>query len=89
MPHEARKEVLKTLHIQHTGESKTLANARQIYFWLGMTCDVKLMVPTCKERLGLRPSQQMEPQIQIMASRSFEAVSVDLGYQHGIHYLVL
>ena len=33
VPHEARKEVLKTLHIQHTGESKTLANARQIYFW--------------------------------------------------------
>ena len=54
-----------------------------------MTCDVKLMVPTCKERLGLRPSQQMEPQIQIMASRSFEAVSVDLGNQHGAYYLVL
>ena len=31
----------------------------------------------------------MEPQIQIMASRSFEAVSVDLGNQHGAYYLVL
>ena len=54
-----------------------------------MTSDVKLMVAACKECLGLRPSQQMEPQIQIMASRSFEAVSVDLGNQHGAYYLVL
>ena len=82
VPHEARKEVLKTLHIQHTGESKTLANARQIYFWPGMTSDVKLMAAACKECLGLRPSQQMEPKIQTTASRPFEAVSIDLGYQH-------
>ena len=60
MPHEARKEVLKTLHIQHTGESKTLANARQIYFWPGLTSDVKLMVAACNECL---PSQQMGPHI--------------------------
>ena len=31
----------------------------------------------------------MEPQIQALASRPFEAVSVDLGYQRGTHYLVL
>ena len=53
VPHEARKEVLKTLHIQHTGESKTLANASQIYFWPRMTSDVKLMMANCKEFLGL------------------------------------
>ena len=89
MPEEARREILKTLHIQHTGESKTLANARQIYFWPGITADVKLMVSSCQECLRLKPSQQLEPQLQTLSSRPFEAVSVDLGYQNGTNYLVL
>ena len=41
VPEAARKEVMKTLDLQHTGESKTLANARQIYFWPGMMADIK------------------------------------------------
>ena len=89
VPEEARKEILKTLHIQHTGGSKTLANARQIYFWPGITSDIKLMVASCQECLRLKPSQQSEPQLQTLSSRPFEAVSIDLGYYKGTHYLIL
>ena len=32
VPEAARKEVLANLHIQHTGVSKTLMDARQLYF---------------------------------------------------------
>ena len=89
IPMEAKKEILETLHIQHTGETKTLANARQLYFWPGMTKDIKLMVGSCQVCLSHKPSQKLEPQIQTITSRPWEAVSVDLGYFNGTHYLVL
>ena len=89
VPEAAKTEVMKTLHVQHTGESKTLANARQLYFWVGMTQDIKLMVAACQVCLTHKPSQRLEPQIQTVASRPWEAMSIDLGYYHGTHYLVL
>ena len=89
LPEAAKKEVLKTQHVQHTDESKTLANARQIYFWPGMTAEIKFMVAMCQECQPFQLTQRIEPQIQTMTSRLFEAVSVDLGYLNGTHYLVL
>ena len=80
---------MKTLHVQHTGESKNLANARQIYFWPGMTADIKFMVASCQECQPFQLTQSMEPQFRTMTSRPFEAVSVDLGYLNGTHHLVL
>ena len=80
---------MKTLNVLHTGESKTLANTRQIYFWPGMTADIKLMVASCQECQPFQLTQRMEPQIRTMTTRPFEAVSVDLGYLNGTHYLVL
>ena len=75
--------------MQHTGESKTLANARQIYFWPGMTADIKSMVASCQECQPFQLTQRIEPQSRTMTSKPFEAVSVDLGYLNGTHYLVL
>ena len=43
VPTTAKQEILKTLHVQHTKETKTLANAWQLYFWPGMTKDIKVM----------------------------------------------
>ena len=89
VPEAAKKEVMKTLPVQHTGESKNLANARQIYFWPGMTADIKSMVASCQECQPFQLTQRIEPQIRTMTSKPFEAVSVDLGYLNGTHYLVL
>ena len=47
VPKEAKTEVMQSLHVEHTGKSKTLANARQLYFWIEMTQDIKLMVALC------------------------------------------
>lgn len=89
IPKKAKAEVLEVLHMNHCGEGKSLANAHQLYFWRGMSDDIKNMVSRCQECLNLRPSKPMEPLIQTSASRPFEAVSVDLGYLKGVHYLVL
>ena len=89
IPKKAKAEVLEELHMNHCGEGKSLANACQLYFWRGMSDDIKNMVSRCQECLNLRPSKPMEPLVQTSASRPFEAVSVDLGYLKGVHYLVL
>jgi hypothetical protein len=44
VPEAARAQVLSTLYIQHTGVTKTLMDARQLYFWPGMTNAIELMV---------------------------------------------
>ena len=54
-----------------------------------MTADIKFMVASCQECRPFQLTQRMEPQIQTVTSRPFEAVSVDLGYLNGTHYLVL
>ena len=89
VPNVAHKQILETQHIQHCGETKTLANARQLYFWIGMTDQIKLMTSKCETCLKLKPSKPVEPLIQTQASRPFEAISIDLGYLEGTHYLIL
>ena len=89
VPKAAKKEVMETLHLQHSGENKTLANARQLYFWAGMSADIKQMISRCPDCILHLPSQQTEPLIQTNASRPNESVSIDLGYLNGSHYLIM
>ncbi len=88
VPKAARKAILASLHIQHTGQTKTLDNARQLYFWPGMTKDIKSMVSRCKECTVYLPSQPLVPQIKTEAQRPFKKISIDLGYLKGTHYSV-
>ena len=88
VPAAARKKVLANLHLQHTGRTKTLADARQLYFWPGMTNHIELMIANCRECIAALPSQTLEPQIPTEATRPFEHISIDLGYQKGNNYLI-
>ena len=47
------------------------------------------LVGNCQECVMHLPSLPKEPYIQTVASRPFEAVSVDLGQLEGVHYLIL
>ena len=76
------------LHIQHTGVTKTLMDARQLYFWPGMTNAIELMVSKCEECTACLPSQALEPQRTTEATRPFEKFSIDLGKQKGKNYLI-
>ena len=63
VPEAACPKVLSNLHIQNTGKSKTLMDARLLYFWPGMTNPIQLMVANCREYTACLPSQTLEPQI--------------------------
>ena len=88
VPREARVDVLKSLHLQHTGVVKTWRNARQLYFWPGIKNDISQMVGNCEECTKFLASLPKEPCIQTTASRPFEAMSVDLGTYEGTDYLI-
>ena len=66
VPVAARPNVLSNLHIQHTGRSKTLMDARQLYFWPGMTNAMEFMIANCRECTAGLPSQTLEPKIPMV-----------------------
>ena len=78
VPKEARKAVLESLHVQHTGVTKTWKNAQQLYLWPGMKNEIAQTIGNCQECIKLLPSQQKEPCIQTKAGRPFEAMAADL-----------
>ena len=88
VPAAARQRVLANLHLQHTGKTKTLADACQLYFWPGMTNQIELMIANCRECTAALSSQTLEPQIPMEATRPFERISIDLGYKKGNNYLI-
>jgi hypothetical protein len=75
VPEAARAQVLSMMHIQHTGVTKALMDARQLYFWLGKMEDIKMMVARCAECMACLPAQALEPQIATTATRPFEKFS--------------
>ncbi len=53
-----------------------------------MTNHIELMIANCRECIAELPSQTLEPQIPTEATRPFEHISIDLGYQKGNNYLI-
>ena len=63
-------------------------DARQVYFWPGMTNAVELMISRCVECTACLPFQTLEPQIATKLTRPFKRFSIDLGTQKGKYYLI-
>ena len=60
-PLRAVKPILRLLHFSHSGITKTTQLARGLYFWPGMTNDIKQLVSTCKDCTRVLPSQPSNP----------------------------
>ena len=78
VPPSCRARILDILHKPHVGQTKTKKNAQQLYFWPGMTNDIKNVVEKCDEcrqRLNMRAD---EPLQQTAAEYPFQMVSLDL-----------
>ena len=61
VPNGLRGEMVERLHEGHLGINKTLARAREVLFWPGMTVDLTEKIKNCPVCLENRPSQQPEP----------------------------
>ena len=77
IPKDARKDVLRSLHVQQTGVTKTWKNAKQMYFWPGMKNKIAQLIGNCQECIALLPSQPKHSvtwyNIAILVALSFES----------------
>jgi hypothetical protein len=90
VPHRARADVLRRLHLSHSGVTKTRELARQLYFWHGMSTDIKQMIEACAVCVRALPSQVSEPFVSAdFPTAAMLAVGVDLCEYAGNTWLVM
>ena len=56
VPFPARKMVIRELHSAHSGLTKSILTAQQLYYWPGMRSDIKSFVDACVPCQQARPS---------------------------------
>ena len=63
LPVPAVSIVLKLLHEGHAGNTKTYEHAKALYYWPGMSNDIKQMVQSCETCAKHRSSQCHNPMV--------------------------
>jgi len=90
VPAPARKEILKLLHQSHSGQVKTKKLAQQLYYWPGMTNNIRQMIEACSLCQELRPSLPKEPlMMSPPAELPMSHVATDLFSYAGKSWLVM
>ena len=89
IPRAERASVLKAMHRQHCGYSKTYQLARQIYYWPNLKRDLIHVVDRCLACQKIRQSRQAEKHIGTTSTRPWERVSSDLFHYAGKNYLIV
>ena len=88
VPKAARKHILKMLHFAHLGQTKTIALANQLYFWKGMSVEIKQLVDACEQcqtHANFQPKETLKP---TFASYPMEQNSADFAEYSGKKYLI-
>ena len=89
MPKTLRKRILEGLHAAHQGVNGMHANAKERFFWPGLSADITQRRDQCKRCNENAPSQTEEPSIVTPDPKvPFEQVATDL-YQIGNHYYLI
>ena len=89
IPTSYRKIVLDILHKAHCGKQRTLATAKQLYFWPHMSNDVSNLVDHCEKCQQYKPSQPADILKTTSATFPMEQLSADLFSLKGKDYLVI
>ena len=90
VPKSQRQNILEKLHLAHCGTTKTTWRAKDLYYWRGMSTEIKLMVQNCEACRPFLPSQSQEPIIPgTTATGPMTDVGSDLFQIGHNHYLVM
>ena len=91
VPQEARQEILKRLHLAHTGMNKTKALARQHFYWPGMNNDVENAVKNCQMCFSRLPAQASVPNdpTNVDGLEPMMQVGMDLFHYGNRDYLIV
>ena len=71
LPLLAVKPVLRLLHASHSGITKTTVLAKALYFWPGMSNDIKQLISSCVQCAKVLPSQPSNPMVTPSPSTHF------------------
>ena len=88
VPKALRKEILQKLHFPHLGQLKTIALAKQFYFWRGMSTEIQQLVDscdTCQVHANFQQKETLRPQY---ATYPMEMNTADLAEHGGKNYLI-
>ena len=88
VPASERPRLLDLLHRGHSGIGKTRQLGRQLYYWPGLSNDIKNMVQNCSACSTHLPSQLKQPLQITVAEEPLEQTSCDLFSYAGMDYLV-
>eukprot|EP00095_Tigriopus_kingsejongensis_P005672 snap_masked-scaffold377_size191454-processed-gene-0.8 protein:Tk05672 transcript:snap_masked-scaffold377_size191454-processed-gene-0.8-mRNA-1 annotation:"PREDICTED: uncharacterized protein K02A2.6-like" len=89
VPPQARRDVLRRLHLAHCGISKTYENAKQLYYWYGMKNDISRLVSGCDSCASSLASQSYEPILPTFGREPMSHLGADLFEISGSHWLVV
>ena len=84
--------ILAWLHKSHNGLEKTLSLSKTIYYWYGMSNDIKLTINNCDEWAKLQPNQQKLKMIKYQSyeeTAPMDSVGTDLFSHAGKDYKIL
>ena len=88
IPIDERPRLLSLLHLGHSGIGKTRELAKQLYYWPGMSNDIKNLVSSCPACLEHLPSQPSQPLQTTKSTFPLEHTSADLFSYAGKDFLV-
>lgn len=90
VPVSLQSKMCKWLHLAHLGIEKTLARAREQFYWPGMTKDIKELVQSCSICEQFRRNNQKEPLVQDTSPEyPWHKISMDVYEFAGHDYLAV
>ena len=92
IPNNYIKKIVTWLHTGHTGFDKTLKLAKDLYYWHGMSNDIKQVTYNCVQCKELAPSLQKMTLLERQSyeeTRPMETVGSDLFSHAGKDYLIM
>ena len=90
IPKSLQKAMLKRIHSAHLGINQCLCRAREMYFWPGMTSQIRDYVSSCAICQAYATQQQKEPMnLHEIPERPWQMLAADLFTFEQREYLVV
>ncbi|CAI6370722.1 unnamed protein product [Macrosiphum euphorbiae] len=90
VPKSLRMYIIKKLHDTHIGITKTLKKSKQIFYWPGMSSDLKNFIEACEICKKFSCSNIKEPLLQhAIPELPFQKIGIDIAEIERSNYLVV
>jgi len=90
IPKTLRQDLIQVIHSSHQGSDACVRRARDVFFWPGLSMDVRSGISSCKICKRYAPDQQREPLLQdVTPERPWQKIAVDFAQEGSTHYLIV